>query len=149
MDAIKILEQRKDILLAEPDYHITVEPGIDEVEPTATSTPSKETSPEADDNNTIIWIFVIFGVVIVAAVVVIVTVKKKKKKCVEAFCFFCTKYAFLWEKKENFLPKTGAICEKTPLQGILKLFRTTSRDFFSNKSGLLWEKCYSYIFSTS
>ena len=69
MDAIKILEQRKDILLAEPDYHITVEPGIDEVEPTATSTPSKETSPEADDNNTIIWIFVIFGVVIVAAVI--------------------------------------------------------------------------------
>lgn len=78
LDAIKILEQREDILLAEPDYHITVEPGIDEVEPTATSTPSKVTSPEADDNNTILWISVISGVVIVAAVVVIVTVKKKK-----------------------------------------------------------------------
>lgn len=50
----------------------------DEVEPTATSTPSKATSPEADDNNAIVWISVISGVVIVAAVVVIVTVKKKK-----------------------------------------------------------------------
>lgn len=78
LDAIKILEQREDILLAEPDYHITVEPGIDKVEPTATSTPSKVTSPEADDNNAIFWISVISGVVIVAAVVVIVTVKKKK-----------------------------------------------------------------------
>ena len=58
-----------------PNDKITMK---DEVEPTATSTPSKVTSPEADDNNTILWISVISGVVIVAAVVVIVTVKKKK-----------------------------------------------------------------------
>jgi hypothetical protein len=35
---------------------------------------------------------------------------------------FCTKNALLREKKENFLPKTGVICEKTLLQGISKLF---------------------------
>ena len=58
-----------------PNDKITMK---DEVEPTATSTPPKVTSPEADDNNAIIWISVISGLVIVAAVVVIVTVKKKK-----------------------------------------------------------------------
>ena len=53
---------------------------------------------------------------------------------------FSQRNAFLREKNENFLPKTGVICEKTLLQGVLKPFRTTSRDFFSNKSRLLWEK---------
>jgi hypothetical protein len=54
--------------------------------------------------------------------------------------FFCTRNAFLWEKKENFLSKTGVFCEKKLLQGTLKLFQTASRDFFSTKSSLLWEK---------
>ena len=53
---------------------------------------------------------------------------------------FCTRNAFLWEKKEFFLPKTGVICEKTLLQGASELFQTASREFFSTKSRLLWEK---------
>jgi hypothetical protein len=58
------------------------------------------------------------------------------------FCqrFFFTRNAFLWEKKEKFLPKMGVICEKRLLQGTSKPFQATLRDFFSNKSGLLWEK---------
>ena len=46
----------------------------------------------------------------------------------------------LWEKKEKFLPKTGFFCEKTLFQGTLMQFQAPSRDFFSNKSRLLWEK---------
>ena len=58
------------------------------------------------------------------------------------FSFFCTKYAFLWEKESFILPKTGAFCKKTLLQDASKLFQTTSNEFFSTKIGLLWEKIF-------